>query len=145
MKFKYSNKKLFSVFLTRLTPSLLFWYFALIWGNVFLFISILLTIEAIIEVLWLNFRGYLTIDENQIQKHLLLITDKLSIEEIDEVFVYDNEWTFTPNNKKIEIKLFKNYVSHKQQEDLNEVLDKLWENFRNYKNPNIEDSKKSTE
>lgn len=110
-----------------------------------MFISILLTIEAIIEVLWLNFRGYLTIDENQIQKHLLLITDKLSIEEIDEVFVYDNEWTFTPNNKKIEIKLFKNYVSHKQQEDLNEVLDKLWENFRNYKNPNIEDSKKSTE
>ncbi|MFA7617048.1 MAG: hypothetical protein WCY16_10755, partial [Weeksellaceae bacterium] len=99
MKFNYSNKRLFTLFLIRFLPSLVFWYFALLWGEIFWIITILMWIEAVAETILWKRRGYLTVDENQIQKHLLFLTDKLNSDEVDEVFAYGNEWTFTPKNK----------------------------------------------
>lgn len=134
MKFNYSNKRLLTLFLIRFLPSLVFWYFALLWGEIFWIITILMWLEAIVETIWWQKRGYLTVDENQIQKHLLFLTDKLNADEVDEVFAYGNEWTFTPKNKKIEIKLMKNYVAPAQQKELDEVLNKFWDSVRNSRN-----------
>ncbi|MGB3453107.1 MAG: hypothetical protein WBA59_04700 [Moheibacter sp.] len=134
MKFNYSNKRLLTLFLIRFLPSLVFWYFALLWGEIFWIITILMWLEAIVETVWWQRRGYLTIDENQIQKHLLFLTDKLNADEVDEVFAYGNEWTFTPKNKKIEIKLMKNYVAPAQQKQLDEMLNRFWDNVRNSRN-----------
>ncbi|MBW7870765.1 MAG: hypothetical protein H3C39_06870 [Flavobacteriia bacterium] len=134
MKFNYSNKRLLTLFLIRFLPSLVFWYFALLWGEIFWIITILMWLEAIVETVWWQRRGYLTVDENQIQKHLLFLTDKLNADEVDEVFAYGNEWTFTPKNKKIEIKLMKNYVAPAQQKQLDEMLNRFWDNVRNSRN-----------
>ncbi|MGB6093466.1 MAG: hypothetical protein WBF83_06875, partial [Moheibacter sp.] len=94
----------------------------------------LMWIEAVAETILWKRRGYLTVDENQIQKHLLFLTDKLNSDEVDEVFAYGNEWTFTPKNKNIEIKLIKNYVAPGQQKELDEILNKFWESIRNSRN-----------
>lgn len=134
MKFNYSNKRLLTLFLIRFLPSLVFWYFALLWGEIFWIITIFMWIEAIVETFLWQRRGYLTVDENQIQKHLLFLTDKLNSDEVDEVFAYGNEWTFTPKNKKLEIKLMKNYVASAQQKELDEILNKFWESVRNGRN-----------
>lgn len=134
MKFNYSNKRLLTLFLIRFLPSLVFWYFALLWGEIFWIITILMWLEAVVETVWWQRRGYLTVDENQIQKHLLFLTDKLNADEVDEVFAYGNEWTFTPKNKKIEIKLMKNYVAPAQQKQLDEMLNRFWDNVRNSRN-----------
>lgn len=134
MKFNYSNKRLLTLFLIRFLPSLVFWYFALLWGEIFWIITILIWLEAIVETVWWQRRGYLTVDENQIQKHLLFLTDKLNADEVDEVFAYGNEWTFTPKNKKIEIKLMKNYVAPAEQKQLDEMLNRFWDNVRNSRN-----------
>lgn len=134
MKFNYSNKRLLTLFLIRFLPSLVFWYFALLWGEIFWIITIIMWLEAVVETVIWQRRGYLTVDENQIQKHLLFLTDKLNADEVDEVFAYGNEWTFTPKNKKIEIKLMKNFVAPAQQKELDELLNKFWDNVRNSKN-----------
>lgn len=134
MKFNYSNKRLLTLFLIRFLPSLVFWYFALLWGEIFWIITILMWLEAVVETVWWQRRGYLTVDENQIQKHLLFLTDKLNADEVDEVFAYGNEWTFTPKNKKLEIKLMKNYVAPAQQKQLDEMLNRFWDNVRNSRN-----------
>jgi len=136
MKFNYSNKRLLTLFLIRFLPSLVFWYFALLWGEIFWGITILMWLEAVVETVWWLRRGYLTVDENQIQKHLLLLTDKLNADEVAEVFAYGNEWTFTPKNNKMEIKLMKNFVAPSQQKELDEILNKFWENVRNSRDGN---------
>lgn len=107
---------------------------ALLWGNIFWLVTIILWLEAIVEIIFRYWRGYLTLNENQIQKHLLFVTDKLSIDEINEVFVYGNEWTFTSKKGLFEIKLIKNYISKSRQKQLDEILDEFWSNIRKTKN-----------
>lgn len=118
----------------RFLPSLIFLYLALLWGNIFWLVTIILWLEAIVEIIFRYWRGYLTLNENQIQKHLLFVTDKLSIDEINEVFVYGNEWTFTSKKGLFEIKLIKNYISKSRQKQLDEILDEFWSNIRKTKN-----------
>lgn len=41
---------------------------------------------------------------------------------------------FHTKNKKIEIKLMKNYVAPAQQKQLDEMLNRFWDNVRNSRN-----------
>lgn len=120
------------IFLSRLAPSLIFWYLALLWGEAFWVVAILLWTEAVAETLYWWKRGYLTIAENQIVKHLFLFNIKLDVNQISHVFTYGNEWTFTPAEmNQMEIKVLKNYVDPAQRSLLDEKLNEIWEIVRN--------------
>lgn len=132
MKFNYSSRRLLMIFLSRLAPSLIFWYLALLWGEAFWVVTILLWVEAVVETLYWWKRGYLTIVENQIVKHLFLFNIKLDVSQVSHVFTYGNEWTFTPAEvSQMEIKVLKNHVNPAQRTLLDEKLNEIWEIVRN--------------
>ncbi|MDD3457990.1 MAG: hypothetical protein PHO74_00695 [Weeksellaceae bacterium] len=142
MKFNYSNKRLFALFMIRFLPSLIFWVFAMLWGNIFWLVTLILWSEAVVETIWCRKRGYLSIDENRLCKHLLFLNDELHSIQVGEVFAYGNEWTFVSKDRKIEIKIIKNYVQPKQRESLDKLLNDFWANVRK---GNASDATKPTE
>lgn len=131
MKFDYSFKSLLMIFLSRLIPSLVFWYFALLWGEVFWIITILMWAEAVLETLYWWKRGFVTIEKDRIIKHFLFFNNRLSLTDIKEVFVYGDEWTFASGEfSKPEIKILRNRINPGQIELLDEKLNELWGKIR---------------
>lgn len=132
MIFQYSSKQLLTIFLRRFLPSLLFLVLALLLGKVFWIATILLWVEAIVETLILRKKGYVKIEETQIEKHNLLITDRLKFDEVSQGAAYGDEWTFSPAHNRFEIKIFKSKVKASQQKQLNEQLHLFWKKAREH-------------
>lgn len=109
----------------RLAPALFFYYLALILHEAFYIGSILLILEAIVEIYFLHKRGYAIIEDDKITKMNLLGQKSIETEDVLSTFVYNDEWTFRSQNQ--EIRLDKNFVKKEQQSIMVEKMAKLRE------------------
>lgn len=123
MLFHYSHKKLFSIFLVRFIPSLVFLYIALWVGEVFWIATILLWVEALMEVVWRNTKGYCKITEDHISSIRIFDRKKIDISDIRQVFTYDGEWTF--RNAEKEIRINRNYIRKSQLNHFDEKIKEI--------------------
>ena len=124
MLFHYSTKKLLSLFLIRFIPSLIFLYIALWVGEVFWIATILLWVEAIIEIGYRNWKGYCKITEDQI--HFFgnpIFPKSVHIEEVYLTLSYDDEWTFRTKEK--EIRIDTDYILKKERADFDTQLKRI--------------------
>lgn len=112
MIFYYSYRQLFSIFIFRLIPSLLFLYIALWIGEVFWFVTILLWLEAVVEVILRNRKGYCKITEQEFLELGILFSKRMNLADIKQIYSYDGEWVF--RNVEHEIRIKRNHIRKSQ-------------------------------
>lgn len=123
MLFHYSYKKLVHIFLIRLIPSLLFLYIALWVGDVFWVATVVLWIEAVVEIIIRHMRGYCKIDREEISTINVFFPKRMRISDIKRSFTYDGEWAFISADS--EIRLDRNQIRHSQRIDFEEQIKRI--------------------
>lgn len=125
MTFYYTKNKLLITAILRSIPVLFFYYIALVMGPGFYIGVAILLIEAIVEVYLLYKKGYAKIDGNEITRRKILSTEQIDIQDVHNVFVYDDEWAFRGHDN--EVRVDKKLV----REDQREVFTQMVEELRN--------------
>lgn len=104
MIFYYSNKKLFTIFLLRLAPTVLFLFLALLLGEIFWVATLLFWVEAVIEIIYRYIKGYAKITSDEIiLMENLLFRRSVQIEDVYLTLSYDDEWAFRTKEKEVRI------------------------------------------
>lgn len=124
MIFSYSNKKLFTIFLIRLAPTVLFLFFALLLGEIFWVVTILFWMEAILEIIYRYVKGYAKITSDEIiLLENLLFRRSVQIEDVYLTLSYDDEWAFRTKEK--EVRINKKFIRKNQRAFFDEELKRI--------------------
>ncbi|MGB6083491.1 hypothetical protein [Moheibacter sp.] len=124
MIFNYSNKKLFTIFLIRLAPTVLFLFFALLLGEIFWVVTILFWMEAILEIIYRYVKGYAKITSDEIiLLENLLFRRSVQIEDVYLTLSYDDEWAFRTKEK--EVRINKKFIRKNQRAFFDEELKRI--------------------
>ena len=124
MIFSYSNKKLFTIFLIRLAPTVLFLFFALLLGEIFWVVTILFWMEAILEIIYRYVKGYAKITSDEIiLLENLLFRRSVQIDDVYLTLSYDDEWAFRTKEK--EVRINKKFIRKNQRAFFDEELKRI--------------------
>lgn len=124
MIFYYSNKKLFTIFLLRLAPTVLFLFLALLLGEIFWVATILFWVEAVIEIIYRYIKGYTKITSDKIiLLENILFRRSVQIEDVYLTLSYDDEWAFRTKEK--EVRINKKFIRKNQREGFDEELKRI--------------------
>ena len=123
MTFYYTNSKLLTTLIIRVIPIVFFYYLALVMGDEIYIAVAILSLEAIVELLYMYKKGHAKIENGTILRHQFFSTKSVEIEDVHKVYVYDDEWTFRTHEKEVRIDL--KLVRDSQREALTQSLEKF--------------------
>lgn len=123
MTFYYKNTILFSTLVIRLIPILFFYYLALVMSYGIYIAVAILSIEAIIEILYMYKMGYAKIHSGILERNRFFFKKTVRIEDVHKIYVYNDEWTFKTHEREIRIDL--KTIRESQKETLTQMLEDL--------------------
>src|SRR5690625_7163515 len=114
MNFYYTNSKLLTTLIIRVIPIVFFYYLALVMGDEIYIAVAILSLEAIVELLYMYKKGHAKIVNGTILRHQFLSTKSVEIEDVHIVFVYDDEWILRKHENEVSINLKLMIICHKK-------------------------------
>lgn len=125
MTFYYTNSKLISTLIIRVIPIVFFYYLALTMSHGLYIAVAILGLEAILEIFYMYKKGYAKIDNGNIERHQFFFHKKIDIDDVHQIYVYNDEWAFRTHENEVRIDL--KLIKEKQRINLMQIL----ENYRN--------------